>query len=194
MPCVIDPNLKLSCITFGAPPTLSVDVTGPLLQATELAANRGNVLAFANEFDLIPRADQSYLRSLIDLHQSMYGMDSAMAGTITCAGRAAGGGSTSYILPPLRFEMEGLENDEKFCEKIWRLPVPDYYIIGELVLLTKRRDFVAGKKRRVLLASTISQREFQKLLYCGTQTHSRSCYDDRVKLLLQGNFNKHESW
>ncbi len=188
-----DPRLILSCITFGSPPTLSADITGPLRQAPELAANRHHILAFVNESDIVPRADQAYTRSLIDLYRSKHGLGSVMASPIPCLDEGS-----SYILPPLSFQVEDqLKQDSMEDEgRQWKLPLPDYHILGDLVHLRKLLVETEGgdEQDRVLLAQTIPQREFQRLLYCGTRTHSRSYYNDRVNMLLRGRFNYRESW
>ncbi len=188
-----DPSLRLSCITFGSPPTLSADITGPLRQAPELTANRHHILAFVNESDVVPRADQAYTRSLIDLYRSKHGLASVMASPISFHNE-----SDSYILPPLSFqEKEGLKQGVVEDDgRQWKLPLPDYHILGELVHLRKLLvETEAGDDEdRVLLAQTMPQREFQRLLYCGTRTHSRSYYNDRLNMLLQGRFNYRQSW
>ncbi len=154
------------------------------------------MLAFVNESDLVPRADQSYTRSLIDLYRVRHGLTRLMESSIPCDASGAQGGE--YVLPPLDFQEKDPEQQDNpgSADRQWRLPVPDYHILGELVHLRKLRVKTAadGQEDHVLLAQTIPQREFQKLLYCGTRLHSRSYYNDRVDMLLRGRFNFRESW
>ncbi len=159
------------------------------------------MLAFVNESDLVPRADQAYTRSLIDLYRARHGLAPLMECSIVCdaSDNTEADGRIPYVLPPLDFEEEkGSEQDDRGSanKRRWRLPLPDYHTLGELVHLRKQRveSTVDGQEHRVLVAQTIPQAEFQKLLYCGTRSHSRSYYNDRVAMLLRGQFNLRESW
>lgn len=158
------------------------------------------MLAFVNESDVVPRADQAYTRSLIDLYRVKHGLGPLMESSIVCDApdHTQAGGGIPYVLPPLYFQQEdGAKQDDKASAKRrWRLPLPDYHILGELVHLRKVcvESAVDGQEHRVLVAQTIPQAEFQKLLYCGTRSHSRSYYHDRVDMILRGTFNSRESW
>lgn len=104
-----------------------------------------------------------------------------------------------YELPPLDFEQDENETQSKDLNtgRQWKLPLADYHIIGDLVLLRKEKDVRARAGEapgKVLRALSISPQEFEKFLYCGIQTHSRTYYDDRVELMLQGKFNYKERW
>jgi len=54
---------RVHCVTFGAPPVSLL----PLQVATQGRNNRNQFLAFANEGDLVVRADRAYLGSLVKL-------------------------------------------------------------------------------------------------------------------------------
>jgi hypothetical protein len=190
-----DPNLKFSCITFGSPPTLSVDITEALRTAPSLAAYRGLNLAFVNEFDMVPRADQTCVRSLIDLYRSIYHLEPLMTDAI----RNPKEPTVKYELPPFDFGQNESEthNGDPKIDNQWKLPLAEYHIIGDLVLLRKEKDTRARAgvtSGRVLRALSISPQEFEKLLYCGIETHSRTYYDDRVELISQGKFNYKNRW
>jgi len=189
---VLDSSLKFSCITFGAPPTLSVDITSALHTAPELENIRGFNLAFVNEFDIVPRADQTYVRTLIDIYRSIYKlpplMEDAIDETDGTAERQA------YVLPPLVFDQaeETVQETDASSARQWKLPKAEYNIIGDLVLLRKVRDTPLSDQ--VLLAQSINSAEFHNLLYCGKETHSRTEYVARVNTMLQGRFNRRDGW
>ncbi|KAK0722629.1 hypothetical protein B0T26DRAFT_674312 [Lasiosphaeria miniovina] len=209
------PSLKLSCITFGAPPTFNTNLTKTLRAEGSLANSRGHTLAFVNEFDVVPRVDQSYVRSLIDLYRAFYNLGPLMADGVECRknenydqSESSDSSIQSYVLPPLEFQedvKEEIEEEEAEHARapVWKLPLPEYNNFGDMVLLRKDRQPVDattpgdGRKNtssRVLRAYTVPLEEYQRLLFCGTQTHSRSYYADRVELLRQGAFNERESW
>src|SRR5207248_2131233 len=66
----IDASVRLSLITFGAPPVTDINLTPHLLRLQQTRDKPGLMLAVANEFDPVVRADRSYLLSLIELHRS----------------------------------------------------------------------------------------------------------------------------
>ena len=174
-------------MTFGAPPTVTADVQKLLLvNQSSNRSSQGLSLAFVNEFDIVPRADQTYVRSLIDLYRSVYNLPPQMTDAIP---QTAETPERPFELPPLNFgDEKATESNETEDGQRWRLPKADYNIIGDLVLLRKEKQDgrIAG---RILRAHSIATEEFQKLLFCGVQTHSRTYYGERVGLILEGNFN-----
>ena len=165
-------------------------------------------MAFVNEFDIVPRVDQVYLRSIIDLYRAGYNLAPMMNAAVPPESRhiAAPVGRiadlANFLLPPLQFE-EGEEEEERQNRDNenggppdWRLPQPEYHIVGDVVLLRKDRvSNTAGNGFvRVLRAFSLPLADYQKLLYCGTETHSRTYYNDRVGLLQQGMFNSRQTW
>jgi hypothetical protein len=190
-----DTNLKFSCITFGSPPILSVDITEALRKAPSLEANRGLNLAFVNEFDMTPRLDQTYVRSLIDLYLT----ETIQLRKVEPKNQSAEETTVKYELPPLDFEQNenGTQSEEPYTNHQWKLPLAETHIIGDLVLLRKEKDTRARTGEttdRVLRALSILPQEFEELLFCGFQTHSRTYYGDRVELMLQGKFNYKKKW
>ena len=142
-------------------------------------------MVFVNEFDIVPRVDQAYIRSLVDLYRASYDLEPLATKAMTQENA-----ETPYVLPPLRFQTDqengpADRDSQREPKKVWKLPVPEYHIAGEIVLL--RKDRVSGA--RILRAYNISHHQYERLLYVGTQTHSRTYYHDRVELLRQGRFN-----
>ena len=188
-------------MTFGAPPILSADITETIKTEPFLGRNRGVNLAFVNEFDMVSRVDQSYFRSLIDLYRSIYGLEPVMNGKI--ARREAKPSTpdtedTQYVLPPLDFQHTEPKAAVKPIEnRLWPLPNAEFHMFGDLVLLRKEQDARVEPDERPskeLRALSIRAQDFEKLLYCGIKTHSRTYYSDRMDSVLQGKFNYKNGW
>ena len=62
----------MTCITFGSPPTSNRDFASFVAQHRLVLNNGGVHLNFINEYDLVPRADKSYIRALVDLCRARY--------------------------------------------------------------------------------------------------------------------------
>lgn len=196
-----DKNLKFSCFTFGAPPVLSAEITKAIKTESFRERHRGLNLAFVNEFDMVCRADQAYFRSLIDLFRSVYGLEPVMNKAITRGAEEPGTPSTEdipYLLPPLAIhnsEQKAAANSPE--DRSWPLPSAEYHVFGDMVLLRKEQDTRVESKersRKELRALSIRAQDFEKLLYCGIKTHSRSHYDDRMESVFQGKFNYKDGW
>ena len=105
---------------------------------------------------------------------------------------------TQYVLPPLDFQ----NTDQKAAvdpieHRLWPLPKAEYHIFGDLVLLRKEQNtrVESGKRpSKELRALSIRAQDFEKLLYCGIKTHSRTYYGDRMEAVLQGKFNYKDGW
>jgi hypothetical protein len=179
----------------------AVDLSERLQKEKALAPYCGHMLAFVNEFDLVTRADQTYVRSLIDLYLTSYKRPSLMGGPVPIRSESLPGKSdveeVPFTLPPLTFQLddepERMTGDNK--SSAWKLPQSDYHILGEIILLRKERETKTDQRKgRELRAYTMSLREYESLVFCGVQTHSRSFYGDRIELLRKGTFNHKNSW
>ena len=163
-------SVDLSLVTFGSPPLTSINVT-------ELAKSQPrvkHVLAFVNEFDLVPRLDRAYMLSMVDFYRSSYG------------------------LPPTLLDdsqNEQLRNGDNPGGNHWKLPPPDYHIVGDVVILRSNVDFgvvfrpgddecdtlVAPSQRLDMVQ--VSPREFEQLLFCDVSAHKRRLYLERLEKL-----------
>lgn len=156
---------KKSLITFGSPPVTTLDVT----KLAKSLSKVGLVLSFVNEFDMIPRADHDYIRSLLDLYRSSHG------------------------LQPIGQEAPSdMEPDQASLD--WQLPLPKYHIIGDILLLRNipqripdpRNDIdsdAATQTDQCQLCVKLSAREFSKLLFCDLSVHKGRIYLERVQAL-----------
>jgi len=179
-----------------------------------MVPNLGVVLAFVNEFDLIPRADQAYVFSLIDLYRSFYGLEPMMKDAIQLENtevldRIDKPATSDYTLPPLFFEETDsdtlVDENEEMQENSRQLPISDFHLVGEIVVL--RKQFIdqpmcdagidsndTNRPDKVLRATSVPHEDFERLLYYGLETHSRSFYSERTQLILQGRFNNKLRW
>ena len=184
----LDPSLKFSSITFGAPPVtrprLETYVLGP-----QLAKRRGLVLSMMNEYDLVPRTDGGYIRSLVDLYRSIYNLPPIQEDT-----------SSQHHEAPLelpRFDFKKHAVVEKSKEMLWPLPEPVYSHIGKIVIF--KTELVEGEgmddeDHLVLNTVAVMPEHFAKLLWCNVAVHKRVRYAERVGLLGEGKFNGRERW
>ncbi|KAL4798207.1 hypothetical protein BDV19DRAFT_386493 [Aspergillus venezuelensis] len=103
MNSIIQPT-RLSCVTFGAPPVVTI---GPPIDNIYLCLN------IINEFDMVSRADGPYKECLVNLVRSMY--------------EAQGSGEHAAIL-----EQDTLKQEFKLREKQqgWPIPASCYSHIG----------------------------------------------------------------
>ena len=105
---------------------------------------------------------------------------------------------TQYVLPPLDFQhMDQKAAVNPIENRRWPLPKAQYYIFGDLVLLRKEQNTRVKPEERLskeLRALSIRAQDFEKLLYCGIKTHSRTYYGDRMESVLQGKFNYKDGW
>lgn len=198
---LIDETLKFSCFTFGAPPILGADITETIRLGSSMRPSPGFNFAFVNEFDMVSRADHSYVRSLIDLLRSVYGLGPSMNDEIVRQEEKPGTPDTEdtqFVLPSLDFSNVGPKTAfNPADDRPWTLPIPDYHTFGDLVLLRKEHNTRVVTKQRSskeLRALSIRAQDFEKLLYCGIKIHSRIHYTDRMESVLEGKFNYKGEW
>ncbi|CVL12163.1 hypothetical protein LB506_010721 [Fusarium annulatum] len=168
-------NVKFSLITFGAPPVISTNVT-KLAQA--LPQTR-HIYAVVNEHDLVPRVDQGYITSIISLYRSAYGLPLSDFNNTTFTTNTQAGRNQNTI---------------------WKLPPPDFYVVGNVIVLRAKLDHKAlqSTSRQASTDSTtppqkldilrVSPIEFCKLLFFEISVHKRKIYLNRLERLVQ------ESW
>ncbi|EGU77641.1 hypothetical protein FOXB_11871 [Fusarium oxysporum f. sp. conglutinans Fo5176] len=118
-------NAKFSLVTFGAPPVTSTNIT----ELAQSLPQTRHIYAVVNEHDLVPRVDQGYITSIISLYRSAYG------------------------LPLSDFNNTTFTNNtqaDRNQDAIWKLPPPDFYVVGNIIVLRAKLDYNA-------LQSTSSQ-------------------------------------
>lgn len=185
----LDPNLRFSSITFGAPPTTQPDLTSSILEAPELANNRGLVLSIVNEYDLVPRADGAYVRSLVDLYRSIYQLPPIQDDE----NPPSTPDSADFQLPRFSFDDKLQLIGRDSMAKDWPLPKPIYWHIGEIIVLkvklADREESYEGDDEIVMTAVRVAPESFARLLVCNIAVHRRMVYRERVNMLMEGSFN-----
>jgi len=189
----LDPSLTFSCVSFGAPP-----VTRPSLDSYILATDsphskhQGLCLSIVNEYDLVPRTDGAYIRSLVDLYRSIYGLPPIQDDSILDHGES------TLSLPRFSFEKQDIvEMVEMGKEMLWPVPKPVYWHVGRIIVF--KTELVEGEsvdEEDELLLNIVSAgpEEFTKLLWCNCAVHRRGRYAERIGLLTKGQFNGKEKW
>ncbi|QGI59856.1 hypothetical protein CEK27_003827 [Fusarium fujikuroi] len=165
-------NAKFSLVTFGAPPITSKNVT----ELTQALPQTRHIYAVVNEHDLVPRVDQGYITSIIMLYRSAYGLPLSDFNNTTFMNNTQAGRNQDII---------------------WKLPPPDFYVAGNVIVLRAKLDHKAlqstsrqastdcttpPQKLDILLVSPI---EFCKLLFFEISVHKRKIYLNRLERLVQ---------
>ncbi|SCN68255.1 uncharacterized protein FFB20_02965 [Fusarium fujikuroi] len=163
-------NAKFSLVTFGAPPVTSKNVT----ELAQALPQTRHIYAVVNEHDLVPRVDQGYITSIIMLYRSAYGLPLSELNNSTFA---------------------NTQGDRKDIA-IWELPPPDFYVVGNVIILRSKFDSVL--QSRLSHSSTdintpaqkldiiqMSQMQFGKLLFFEISVHKRKIYLNRLEKLVQ---------
>ncbi|KAK4248897.1 hypothetical protein C7999DRAFT_13178, partial [Corynascus novoguineensis] len=149
------PSLRFSLVTFGSPPVIAPSVTNLVNEHLKHQTNPGLAVAVVNETDVVARADNLYLLSLVDLYKSI---DSPAPVAET----------TTQAQPRTR--------DGRY----WQLPPPVYHLIGNVVVL-KELDEESDDPR--ITAFSVSESDFSKLLFCSSRAHHKEVYQLAVERL-----------
>ncbi|EXL94984.1 Alpha/Beta hydrolase protein [Fusarium oxysporum II5] len=164
-------NAKFSLITFGAPPVTSTNIT----ELAQSLPQTRHIYAVVNEHDLVPRVDQGYIASIISLYRSAYGLPLSEFNSST---------------------FTSAQGDRKQIA-IWELPPPDFYVVGNIIILRAKLDLNALQSRpshsstdtntppQKLDIIQMSQKEFGKLLFFEISVHKRKIYFNRLEKLVQ---------
>jgi hypothetical protein len=125
-------------------------------------------LNIINEYDIIPRADHSYLLSMVDLFRSIYNQN----------------------------PMSTSEKQSCHTEGCWPLPIPDYYHVGHRIILrNKLRDIPDSddddddedtlQSQFELTSWLVDEKNFGQLIFCSREAHRRYFYEERIRQLSE---------
>lgn len=173
---MLDPETRFSCITFGAPPVVTV----PLLERPMIGNSSGVCLNIINEFDPVTRADGSYKQCLVDLIHSIYKQRPALPRS-----------------EPSSTTVDSLLTDdsERFSKgKDWSVLPSCYSHVGPRIVLLLRLKTSLKESSLRLRAVEVPRADFDRLLFCRVAVHRRVCYGERVELITEGEFNGRTSW
>ncbi|KAL4951633.1 Alpha/Beta hydrolase protein [Aspergillus filifer] len=156
MNSIIQPT-RLSCVTFGAPPVVTI---APPVDSRHLCLN------IINEFDMVSRADGPYKECLVNLVRSMY----EAQGLVEHA--AVSEQDTS------KQELKSSGRQPR-----WPIPASCYSHIGSRIVCLMRPDETLPTLR--LYTVEIQKKDFEQLLFCRVSVHRRACYAQRVQSLVE---------
>ncbi|KAK5988537.1 hypothetical protein PT974_10020 [Cladobotryum mycophilum] len=175
-------SMRFSLATFGCAPVISSNLTPVLMKFS----NVGWAYAFVNEYDMVPRADQPYIRSLVDLYRSRHGLP-------------------CLHMPSDPDVQQSSEHDVAKCnvvgdetmerKKHWPLPAAAYQLVGDIIILQQRLDTAllsdassdtATITPMPLKLHKISTDAFANLLFCDVGAHKRRVYLQRMELMATG--------
>ncbi|KAI0189758.1 Alpha/Beta hydrolase protein [Xylaria flabelliformis] len=157
-------GVSFSCITFGSPPVARF-VNKEDRDALDQAMAKAPVLNIINEYDLVPRLDAGYLRSLIRLYNSR-NLNSNSEDTLTAEGTSG---------------------------ERWLLPAPDLQHIGPIVVLKtelpdlKLDSIKPPKVTTKVTAWSISSESLSDLVFCQLGVHRRKYYQQKIEQLADYN-------
>lgn len=155
--------------TFGSPPVTSVDVTTLACKQPQCEF----ALSFVNEYDIVSRADPSYISSIIDLYRSRYGLPSMATDQ------------------PRQVEAPPRPEKAMLVDRFWTLPPPTFHLVGEAIILratTAPSD--VGPDDASSDAPTISTtheamqltpQALSQTLFCEVGVHKRRLYLERMR-------------
>jgi hypothetical protein len=152
------------------------------------------MLALANEFDAVVRADRPYLLSLIELHHSAD--QAASLADARNSPRSNSANTTDYSSSDGTVTLDILPAITR-ARTMWPLPPPEYYPIGEIVVLkvsVPELSHAAGLSALALGAIKVHPVILSSLVFCNMKVHSRVHYTKRVQMILEGRFNNGTGW
>ena len=117
-------------------------------------------LNFANEFDVVPRLDRSYVLSLVDLYRSRFALPSVDSNSCITA-----------------------SSDETGALKTWPIRAPAFVQPGNIILLCLDRAEKDGYQSPKLRATEIDHDTFGLLLFCKVTVHKVAIYLANVEEL-----------
>ncbi|KAI8953597.1 Alpha/Beta hydrolase protein [Xylaria longipes] len=162
-------GVPFSCITFGSPPVAKFVDEDRI--ALDRVMEQAPVLNIVNEYDLVPRLDAGYLRSLLRLYNSR----------------------------DLNFTSEDTLTAEGISGKCWPLPPPDLQHIGPIVVLkTELPDLQldSAKPPKVstrVRAWSVTSESLSDLVFCQLRVHRRKYYRQKIEQLANCNLDSNIS-
>lgn len=184
---------RVHCITFGAPP-----ISLRALQKPSDARHRKSLFfAFVNEGDPVPRADKTYVKSLIKLYTSPVPSASAVAASINSMAKLnlsqqvvaeppKSRLKSSFVPRLTRPSKASLQSSTTTTATTastssvpkWDIPASTLLPAGRLVVL---RPQVGRGGREVIEAVTVDEETFRKVVYGDPMKHQMRMYRERIE-------------
>lgn len=154
---------RVHCVTFGVPPVSFL----PLEKPSHMRANKSLFLSFANEGDLVVRADKAYLLSLARILAGSKGNTGE-------PGPSLAKKASHAVLRPGKAEKE--TNRAPY----WPVPEAPLSNAGRIVLL---REKPGPQKSTSIEAVTTSDERLRDVVFGDPAMHSMLLYQQRVEAL-----------
>lgn len=166
---------RIHCLTFGTPPISLLPLTKP----PTFRYKKSLFMSFINEGDPVPRADKSYVRSLLNLYASPAPGSNCIASVPTlkpCKRRAkpkktTGQRNNAPTAPPSPTQAP-----------VWRVPAGALSNAGRLVVLRENKNFTTGVEDDVKAEITCDQ-ELRGVIFGDPVMHMMKVYARRVEIL-----------
>ena len=144
-------------------------------RAIDRVLSNARVINIVNEYDLVARADKSYIRSLLDLYSS----------------------ATRQGSPNPCFPSDTIAKIER--QSSWELPLPDLQHLGPIVVLRTSPPPVTGNNssfppQTALSAFKLTAKDLSDLVFCRVSVHSRKIYSERIQQMKRGCWNGRTEW
>lgn len=184
---------RVHCITFGAPP-----ISLRALQKSEDKRHRKSLFfAFVNEGDPIPRADKSFVKSLLKLYASPAPSASPLASTITSMSKLDLSQSqpsappksklkssfASRLTRPSKTSLQttATTSTTKSSAPAWSIPPCTLLPAGRLIILRPRVGSRDRRGEEVIEAVTVDSETFRKVVYGDPMKHQMKMYKERIE-------------
>ena len=185
---------RIHCVTFGAPPVSLL----PLAKPPNPLLRKSLFLAFVNEGDPVPRADKTYVRSLLDLYSTpapgQSCLDSVTPQRLQPLVSSLGGKSSSSLTvnkihpAPKKSKTAPIPGQAP----IWRVPEAALSNAGRLVLLRSVELYESrsnGKKQvqermnEGVVAQMVSDELLRGVIWGDPVCHMMRLYARRIEIL-----------
>lgn len=151
---------RVHCVTFGVPPVSFL----PLEKPSHMRADKSLFLSFANEGDLVVRADKAYLLSLAKI----------LAGSKGCGGEP----SPSLAKKASHAVLKGKAEKETHRAPYWPVPEAPLSNAGRVILLREK----PGTQRTTAIEAVVtSDEKLRDVVFGDPAMHSMSLYQERVE-------------
>jgi hypothetical protein len=183
---------RVHCITFGAPP-----ISLRALQKPDDKRHRKSLFfAFVNEGDPIPRADKTFVKSLIKLYTSPVPTPSAVASTITSMSKLnlsqplpssppKSKLKSSFVPRLTRPSKSSLQTTTTTASSTstapkWEIPPCTLMPAGRLVILRPQVGVRSRRGEELIEAVTVDNETFRKVVYGDPMKHQMKMYKERI--------------
>jgi hypothetical protein len=182
---------RVHCITFGAPP-ISLRA---LQKPSDVRHRKSLFFAFVNEGDPVPRADKTFVKSLIKLYTSPVPSTSAVAATLTSMSKLNLSQNVPVALPksklkssfvprltrPSKASLQSTSTSTTSTAPKWDIPPSTLVPAGRLVVLRPQVGARGKNGQEMIEAVTVDGETFRKVVYGDPMKHQMRMYRERIE-------------